>query len=537
MRKILLLIVLLCFRFCLQGQHNDSIQANTDSLDGGSSIMQLISSSDYFTSAAPQIIPPSPQVQIFEKYINYPVAEYSGLPDISIPLYEIELKGLKIPIILSYHAGGIQYNQYDGDIAAGWSINAGGFLVSRTVYGRPDEKYDFHNPDETSNYLYMSTESINARLRRDAYLASLALGPGDSDLYIEAMNYKFKFKDSEYDHFLYNLPSSKEHFIITNRMNKQVGLAPNNLDKITLDEGRSDLLLENIKIIDKSGITYYLGGTQPDGVSLVEKRYPDEGGDITSGSWHLRQIVTPFDEVVSFKYKSVYERYSAPYGALSVTDAPYIFSKEAGFWTKASLDIDASASWLSTGASSYNTLFIEEIRTDKEIIQFERSGKKMTGIKIKTSDGITIKEVKFELYSYASNVWHSLLKSVLIGNNSLGQELYKFEYYLPLESNRDGLFPDQWNYYSGQKGGNSDLILHEQFKDDLVSYFNGPNTAVILKKTIAQKFPEYNNSNAWFNRSGNLGKHDYFSLKKMIFPTGGNISLNPTNIRHPPEII
>ena len=75
----------------------------------------------------PMLIPPSPQTQLFQQYINHEVTDYHGLPNISIPLYVLEIHGLKIPVSLTYHAGGIKYKQFDGDVGVGWSIDVEGY--------------------------------------------------------------------------------------------------------------------------------------------------------------------------------------------------------------------------------------------------------------------------------------------------------------------------------------------------------------------------------------------------------------------------
>ena len=62
------------------------------------------------------VTPPSPQTAAFEEYINYKVSMYNGVPDISIPLYTIHLKGMDIPVGISYHASGITYHQTSGDV-------------------------------------------------------------------------------------------------------------------------------------------------------------------------------------------------------------------------------------------------------------------------------------------------------------------------------------------------------------------------------------------------------------------------------------
>ncbi|GHV39125.1 hypothetical protein FACS1894179_03540 [Bacteroidia bacterium] len=48
--------------------------------------------------------------------MNHTINEYAGTPDIQIPLYEIEIKGMKIPIVLTYDASGIKYKQFDGRV-------------------------------------------------------------------------------------------------------------------------------------------------------------------------------------------------------------------------------------------------------------------------------------------------------------------------------------------------------------------------------------------------------------------------------------
>jgi hypothetical protein len=55
----------------------------------------------------PLDMPKSPNSTQFAKYGDYPVNLYSGLPEISIPLYTVESGGLSVPVTLSYHASGL----------------------------------------------------------------------------------------------------------------------------------------------------------------------------------------------------------------------------------------------------------------------------------------------------------------------------------------------------------------------------------------------------------------------------------------------
>lgn len=84
------------------------------------------------------VIPPSPNVSALNKYIEVPVSQYTGVPNISIPIYTIRMQQLSLPIGLSYHASGLKVEEYASWVGAGWSLSAGG-TVNRSVRGLPDE--------------------------------------------------------------------------------------------------------------------------------------------------------------------------------------------------------------------------------------------------------------------------------------------------------------------------------------------------------------------------------------------------------------
>jgi len=54
----------------------------------------------------PSLYPKSPNVASFTKYGDYQVNLFTGIPNISIPLYTIEAGDLNVPITLSYHPTG-----------------------------------------------------------------------------------------------------------------------------------------------------------------------------------------------------------------------------------------------------------------------------------------------------------------------------------------------------------------------------------------------------------------------------------------------
>ncbi|HAA12256.1 MAG TPA: hypothetical protein DCE41_11370 [Cytophagales bacterium] len=86
------------------------------------------------------MVPPSPTVHEMNKYVDVPVNAYNGLPEISIPIYTVDVGQYSFPISLSYHASGLKVDEHASWVGAGWTLNATG-QISRTMYGIADE-YD-----------------------------------------------------------------------------------------------------------------------------------------------------------------------------------------------------------------------------------------------------------------------------------------------------------------------------------------------------------------------------------------------------------
>lgn len=84
-----------------------------------------------------KVIPPSPNMQAFQKYGNIPVSPYTGIPNISIPLYDVKFRDITVPISLSYHASGIKVSEEASQVGLGWVINTGG-SISRNIIGDDD---------------------------------------------------------------------------------------------------------------------------------------------------------------------------------------------------------------------------------------------------------------------------------------------------------------------------------------------------------------------------------------------------------------
>lgn len=98
---------------------------------------------DYLNSSfytASQIIGNStqpPDVAAFQKVNFVPVSNYTGRANISIPIYEISVGSMRIPISIDYNTSGVKVNDMASSVGLNWSLNAGG-MVSRMIKGMDD---------------------------------------------------------------------------------------------------------------------------------------------------------------------------------------------------------------------------------------------------------------------------------------------------------------------------------------------------------------------------------------------------------------
>src|SRR5690606_1468810 len=85
----------------------------------------------------PKVIPPSPDASPIGKFGDIPVGTYTGIPNISIPLYQINVRDLALPISLSYHGSGVRVEEEASWVGLSFALEATG-IITRTVRGTDD---------------------------------------------------------------------------------------------------------------------------------------------------------------------------------------------------------------------------------------------------------------------------------------------------------------------------------------------------------------------------------------------------------------
>lgn len=99
-------------------------------------------------SIAPSI-PTSPQAEAIQRYGEYAINYSTGVPDISIPLYEINHRGYKLPMTLRYSPKPLKPGYIYQIFGHGWGLSVNS-CISRSIEGRPDEWPDQASDNQAS---------------------------------------------------------------------------------------------------------------------------------------------------------------------------------------------------------------------------------------------------------------------------------------------------------------------------------------------------------------------------------------------------
>jgi hypothetical protein len=170
------------------------------------------------------ILPPSPEASAFVKYGTYKVGTHTGKPNISIPIYDIKMNKLSVPISLSYDETGIRVNDMASWVGMNWSLNAGG-IISRIVIGQQDGGVP---PPRAADIV--DNEYYNGYLQT---LVDRSTG--------------MPIPDSETDKYYYSFNGRSGHFVFDR--NGNVMQIPKTSLKITI-------FGNGFKIVDESGTVY-----------------------------------------------------------------------------------------------------------------------------------------------------------------------------------------------------------------------------------------------------------------------------------------
>lgn len=250
----------------------------------------LTPSSEAIEYSKNQIIRPSPLAANLGKYIDMPVGYSTGVPDITIPLYTIELNGYSLPITLSYHNSGIRVDQVASEVGLGWTLQLGGSLT-RTIQGGPS--LDNNSLSEsTSRY-----ESLDYNRQKEVVAHGLGNG-----MYVSM------FEDGGLDREFYqfSIPEASGYYFYMGHLAYPIDKANRRLTIEGGGAGDGQTITSANNVIYEFGLplkTKFLIGSTSYG-SPIEVNEPT--------SWKLTEVITPKNELISYSYTQYNFTFNVP---------------------------------------------------------------------------------------------------------------------------------------------------------------------------------------------------------------------------------
>jgi len=347
--------------------------------------------SSYFVSL------PSPTPAALGKYGDIPVSMYTGVPEISVPLYKASSRTLSLDIKLTYHAGGNKPQEVPGWTGIGWSLDAGG-VITRTVMGKYDE-YDYFasspNPGINNPNGYGDTAKAINKIANGQW-------------------------DSQPDRYFFNFAGRSGQFVFKPDGSVILGKC----EKIKIEEPSDNTFIITIE----DGTKYY----------FEDYEITRTGTCLYKSSWWLSRIVSPIGrDTIKFTY--------SPHFNLQSVSLPW---EEIGIRYLGPVSFNN----LGDGGGHTSAVRLASIVAGRETINFAMSNradtldKKLNNISISV-DGNVIKN--FHLFYTDISTERLLLDSLQeSGSNNSTLPPYRFTYCSPkLPSTYEGN-ADHWGYYN-----------------------------------------------------------------------------------------
>lgn len=481
----------------------------------------LLFSTKTLAQQLPKVAPPSPEAASVFKFTEIPVSLYTGLPNINIPLFEIESGGVTIPISISYHARGIQVAEISSRVGMGWTLNAGGIISKQSR----DVNDDMSSACNYTNVFTDEGKRLWIETNKELHSMDLCdMIPDQYSFSVNGMSGKF-------------MQDRMGSGWVTQKYSN-IKVSPNliidgNGNKYSFGENSvrdADKTMYKRTIL-QTGNYVHLG---PSELSLEEST-------LLANTWHLTKIETAKGTVIEFKYKKeeieYYRRLGDKYNSQS-------YSNE----------------------SNISRIYSEQQRIDKIIFDkgevifeyFENSREDLPGshslykIILKDKSGQIIRQAIFE-YEYTTSTdtgnmnWYLasplstgsmftsgykrlFLQSVKIADkNNVTLPPYRFEYNPIVLPNRHSNSVDTWGYYNGKNNGS---FLEQGLSDrtvDTLKVQAGMLTSIIKPEGGRTVFHYESNiavnvfpATVWFeNPNPSKPKHAFLAL----------LDANPNNPR------
>lgn len=495
----------------------------------------------------PIFAPASPKSYEFLKFGEIPVGKYTGVSNISVPIYTISSKGLDIPISLNYHSNGFKVNEEAGWTGLGWSLNGGGAIV-QIVNSFDDFENPFSNrsmPDfgelvdiqcaggcPSGSTIVNNCETFllgnDLRLNHEPfYLAGV---PG---YYVIPNEFIHGTKDYEPDLFKFSMAGYSGEFLLDWKNEKFVCITDNKMKILPSSNYTGPGTIPNeftIIVPEGHAFTFTLkevttvvnNGTRSLTRPNVPSMAPDMQSKTSSRSYQLSKIITNQSDLIEYEYlmtdplqnyttisKSIVRYVGNPtfpfppemdedYLSFSNTRQSYSYIKKISF-TGGTVDFITSDRIDIVGAKKLDRIEVKTAITPTQVLKnFDFQYSYFIGHTNGTNSDADLVSYGNSLNKTPQELTHRLK---LLSVNETGNKPYRFEYNEGLLPKKTSLATDYWGYYNGVLTNATPFINVYAFGVDRKN----------------QLFAAHENN----EKGSRLEFTKAAILEKIIYPTGG----------------
>jgi YD repeat-containing protein len=427
----------------------------------------------------------SPEASAIDKMIEVPVSYFTGVPNISIPLYEIKIKGINVPITLDYHAGGIRVDEEATWVGLGWSLGYGG-QVSRNVKGKPDEYSWIDNANNGSISLasYLSLPNVH----QDEYMTARIQA-------VKSAKSQTSIQDYMPDEFSFSGLGYSSRFMF-NQGTGQFVFFPKEDLKVSLTRGswKTTGNISGFTPISTWTVTLPNGNTAVCGLEGTSG-YDVWGGSYTTNVWMIKSISNTFNESIQYTY------HPFSYTLSKSTTDQYSNKDRMLYPTQTSQYNYADANIQSITFPGGTVTFIPGSRLD-----LPASASSLSEIDVNNTAGQTIRQIKFYYSYFYGNFGYTGRAN---SNDNLDNKRLRLDYITIGSPGTTEVQTYRFAYNSSTTAPSK-----SSYAQDFWGYFNGaPNTTWTPKVLNDQVVSANRNVNSQFAQ--------VFSLQSIQYPTGG----------------
>ena len=232
-------------------------------------------------------------------YGEMPVSMFSGLPDVSVPVYTIKTNTFSVPINLSYHASGVKPDVHPSWVGLGWSLSAGG-SIDRVFRGKLDECNTTYH--QLQGYYFDHARNTRSDWADNSYLSDF--------------RWNDQFYDYNPDEFSFSFPGHSGKFFLDDAGNWRVQcdkpvkvkfdnefLTPFPVNVLSGYSEYCPKPFKKFTLIDEFGIQYIFGESES-AIEYSDEITKESGTWFIANSWKLKRIISADGaDVIEFNYE------------------------------------------------------------------------------------------------------------------------------------------------------------------------------------------------------------------------------------------